>query len=430
MGKMRGYAAVVALALTTSGCWLQAGHNSGRGANNDLESTITAANVADLELAWTADVCSAAQEAVVSGGTTFVRCGFTTEGGVFAFATDTGALRWANAPADNSLAGLATPAVVDNQLRVPTFGRDCGVTSLSLATGEVVSTHSFGSGGNTSWFASECSPADALAIGNRLVVPWTWRGVVQVPLTQCRQGFFGYTATGFNVIDLGAGGPDGGSSVRQPFGCGISPDLPTGYGDAATELGGEIVRPSGSDGLLTAYPGDCGPGCAALWSFDATPATISPAVATSAGDLAVAATDGTVLVVDGSSHALEWTGVVGAPLAQPLAATGSTIFAVATDGTVAAFPVGGCGSASCAPTWTATLASPASVRASIGGDVLYVGSANGVVSALPAAGCGAAVCPPLWSAATGSEITGAPVVSNGVVTVGSADGTVTSFALP
>ena len=419
-----------ALVLMTSGCWLQAGYGGGRGANNDLESTITAANVADLKVAWSASVCSAAPEAVVSGGTTFVRCGFDSGGAVYAFATGTGALRWVNAPFDDRLAGLATPAVVDDQLRVPTYGPDCRLVSLSLTTGEVVSTRSFGSGGTTSWFASRSRAADALAAGDRLVVPWTFVGVVQVPLTQCRQGFFSYEATGFNVIDLGSGAPDGGGSVRRPLGCG-APDLPAPrYGDAATARSDQLIRPVGTEGTLTAYPGDCGPGCAPLWSFDATPATVSPAVATSTGDVVVAATDGTIVTVDGSTHTRAWTGVVGAPLAQPLAATASTVFAVATDGTVAAFPVTGCGSATCPPTWTATLASPASARPSIGGEVLYVGSANGVVTAFPAAGCGSATCAPLWSAPTGSKITGAPVVTDGVVITGSANGTVTAFRLP
>ena len=359
-----------------------------------------------------------------------MRCGFDSGGAVYAFATGTRRVRWVNAPFDDRLAGLATPAVVDDQLRVPTYGSDCRLVSLSLTTGEVVSTRSFGSGGTTSWFASRCAPADALAAGDRLVVPWTFVGVVQVPLTQCRQGFFSYEGTGFNVIDLGSGAPDGGSSVRRPLGCG-APELPAArYDDAATARPDQLIRPVGTEGTLTAYPGDCGPGCAPLWSFDAIPATVSPAVATSTGDVVVAATDGTIVMVDGSTHTRAWTGVVGAPLAQPLAATASTSLRSPPTGPWRPSRSPAAAAPTCAPTWTATLASPASARPSIGGEVLYVGSANGVVTAFPAAGCGSATCAPLWSAPTGGKITGAPVVTNGVVITGSADGTVTAFRLP
>ena len=135
---------------------------------------------------------------------------------------------------------------------------------------------------------------------------------------------------------------------------------------------------------------------------------------------------GTLQVVDGSSHEVTWSGTLGSVVS--LAATPSTLYAGSSDGTVAAYPLAGCGGSSCAPAWTATLAGSADWL-SVGGDVLYVG-AGVTVSALPAAGCGAATCSSLWSHELDAAVSGRPVIDGGRLVVSAADGSVTGFRLP
>src|SRR5262245_39811851 len=81
-------------------------------------------------------------------------------------------------------------------------------------------------------------------------------------------------------------------------------------------------------------PSSCGPGMAMV-------PTVSPR---SGGAEAVAfQPDGDVAVVDAHTGATHWTGTLGPSASLPPTVTDTTIFALADDGTLSAFPVGGCG---------------------------------------------------------------------------------------
>jgi outer membrane protein assembly factor BamB len=66
-----------------------------------------------------------------------------------------------------------------------------------------------------------------------------------------------------------------------------------------------------------------------------------------------------------------------------------------------------------------------------GDAVVFAATADGSVYAFPAGGCGAGVtaCEAPWSSWVGSPITGAPAVSNGRLYVGTEDGRLVAFGL-
>jgi hypothetical protein len=201
--------------------------------------------------------------------------------------------------------------------------------------------------------------------------------------------------------------------------------LPTSVGTA-----GEMLWPNGITlDTLAASATGCTSPCPTDWTITTPQQLAFPATAISTGDWAVGQSNGTIAVIDATTHTIKWTASTGATaLDQPLAATPSTIYAVAGS-TVAAFPATGCAASTCTPSWTATLASGTSARPSIGGDVLYVGSPDGTITALPADGCGMPTCAPLWSHNVGSPIAWT-VIDNGILLVGSTNGTITAFQLP
>jgi outer membrane protein assembly factor BamB len=305
--------------------------------------------------------------------------------------------------------------------------------SVDPATGASTEIAAFGQ--DTAGFFPGCEPGDVLAVGARAVAPWSvLAGPVPGSPGPCIRGqSFWLAGPGVSSVDTGTSAVWEHDESQGICNNGATPSVPR-IGPISSD-GTSVLFPEGLK--LNALPLDCtATGCPVSWSVDlssfvaAGSDIVGPAVALSGGDLAVATRDGHVLVVDGTSHLVEWTATVGASITRPLAATTTTVFATGVDGTVAAFPVGGCGATTCPASWTATLASPASARPSIGGDVLYVGSADGTVTALPANGCGQATCTGLWTGTTPAEISGPPAIFSGTVVVGSFDGTVTAFALP
>jgi hypothetical protein len=243
------------------------------------------------------------------------------------------------------------------------------------------------------------------------------------------------SAVHMSVIDT-TGSGQGWVLSQDSSGCGPSPALPP-Y-QPASQSGDLVLVAQGT--VVTAYPlvaCTIGQPCpTAAWSVDAGGPLVGPPVVLSSGDVAVGRADGQVVVIDGATHAVEWTASVGPRLFDGLAATPTSIYAVSNDNaatmTIAsALPAGGCGSATCTPTWTSTLLSNPSGRPSVGGDVLYVTHGR-LVSALPAAGCGATSCTPLWegTATTTQSISSPPVIDNGELLVGNLNGTVAAFSLP
>ena len=419
MGRIRGVLAVALLATGTSGCWLQAGYGPGKNGFNDLESAVTPANVAGLTEAWSTEVGGVPREPLVTGGSAYVR-GLDA---VTALDLATGTTRWTA-----TVSGAAMPAIVENALQVPAGGQWCTITSLSLVDGTSLGSRMYGQFAFVPLPAvldSTCATTDLLGMGSKVVTTTSNFGSIFAP----RCGVVAIGGDGIAFVDLSATPQDGSSGTATSGPCGgvlpsppTAPEMPTAVGDV-------VVRPEAGSGSLRAYPAGCTGSCSALWSIDTAPTWLGPVVGLVNGDLAVAAGDSTVVVMDTTTHAVSWSGVAGAPLAGPVAADDASIFGATTDGRLVVFPVGGCGAASCSPSWTAALAAPAGARASIGGDVVYVGSTDGTVTAFSADGCGAATCPALWTGSVGAAVSAPPVISDGTLLVAAADGSLTAFTL-
>jgi outer membrane protein assembly factor BamB len=428
MGRVASVVRVVVVAalLVVSGCWWQTGFGPGRQGFNDLEVEVTAANVDALVTRWTAPVGGPPREALVDGGRVFVPGG----GEITALALDDGDEQWAGCCEGG-------PAIVGGQIRVAVGGTTgCRLLSVDPASGASADIGPLGPE-VPDWPGGGCTPGDVLGVGGRAVTPWfvSVGPVPGGPPGPCNRGqSWWFIGPGVTLVDVTAAG---GWEHDQAAGiCTLGSPFPpiVEIGPLSSD-GDAVLFPRGR--TLTALPVDCtAAGCPTSWSVDIGPSiaaaatVVGPPVVLAGGDIALGTSDGHVVVVDGTTHQVDWIAPLAAPLGQPLAATPTTIFATGTDGSLAALPAGGCGSATCHPAWTTALTSPASARPSIGGDVVYVGSADGTVSALPAGGCGAATCHPLWTGATPGRITGAPAVAAGTVVVGSLDGTVTAFALP
>jgi hypothetical protein len=274
-----------------------------------------------------------------------------------------------------------------------------------------------------------CKTTDVVGFGSRVAATGASL-FTSVPLPpNC--GGIQLSGQGIAFVDDGASPSEGRGGEFASGGCMGNPvPPPPPPPDPPTAVGDVVVRLSSGEGLLRAYPADCTGACTAAWSLDTGSTFVGPmATVLDGAFLAVAATDGSVVVVDRSSHDVRFTGLAGAPIAQPVAADFSTIFATTTDRRLAAFHAG-CPLDACEPSWTATLAAPASARVSIGGQVAYVGSTDGTVAAFTAYGCDAPVCEPLWTANVGAPVAAPPVISDGTLLVAATDGSLTAFTLP
>ncbi len=396
--------------VAASGCWLQTGFDAGRSGTNGAETTITSATVGDLAVAWSVPAGVRPHEAVVNGGTAYVRAG----GSVRALDVATGAERWAV-----TLDGGAGAAFAGNRLWVPKSGDACSLVALDPQTGATLGGTQMG--GNplpsTDESFSACAATDALSYGSVVGASWAYvasaiapRGCFPDPVWQSGAGVHFENADG-----TGSAWNSGGLTT----GCGSPPipALPTTLssdGSVTYELSGtSLVRHlGGSDLPLPAAPG-----------FVPVPTLAA------GGRVVLTTTDGGVVVLDAATGAVQWSGTFGTSASVPVAVTPTTVFAADGAGTLAAFPLAGCGAATCVPDWTATTAGAATARPSVGGDVVYVGGADGGVTAFAAAGCGAATCGPLWSDNVGSPVSGSPVIDQGALYVGGAT-TLTAYRLP
>jgi outer membrane protein assembly factor BamB len=424
MARLGGAAVAALLAMTASGCWLQAGYGAGKGGYNDREDTVTAATVAGLEEAWSATLPTAGREPLVSGDTVVVR----TSGAVTALDLATGAQRWSAA-----IGGDDAPAIVEGELRVPSDGATCTLVSLDLADGAQLGRRPYGFYGivppPSPATSTVCSTTDALGLGGKVVV--TAASYITTIAPNC--GFVSASTDGISFLDYAATPQNGehGHHAAGPCSTTSPPPLPPPPtpSEPPTAAGDVVLRPDSAQGSVTAYPAACSPSCSPAWVVDTPTTFLGPVVALPGGDAAVAAADGTVVVIDGTTHAVDWTATAGAPVSRPVAADDRHVFALTGDGRLLAFPVAGCAAPTCPPAWEAALPAPGAARASIGGDVVYVGLTDGTVAAFAADGCGTATCGPLWSGSVGAPVAAPPVVSDGALLVASSDGTVTAFSL-
>jgi outer membrane protein assembly factor BamB len=123
-----------------------------------------------------------------------------------------------------------------------------------------------------------------------------------------------------------------------------------------------------------------------------------------------------------------WTGsLTGAAVYGTPAVADGVVYVNTDSDLLHAFPVGGCGTTTCAPLWTASTVSTPGSPAVANGRV-YVGGADGKLRVFDASGCATSPCAALWSGTTGGPIYSSPGVANGVVYVGSDDTKLYAFA--
>ena len=316
--------------------------------------------------------------------------------------------------------------VAGNRLWVPVSGAGCSLMPLDITTGALAGPSvQFGGPPLDGVIGfSFCYSGDAVTTGPHVVTTWSYFGVTLAPHSGCPNFQVFARGKGLAAVNTDAPATTEWTTGGLATGCpSVQPDPPPPYAQSSSD--DTRVFSPGTNGFSRCLLA----GCASPGSVDAgTPVVPVPTVL-STGDLAVAATDGRVLVLDPLTSAVRWTGTVGAPLSVPLAVTPTTIYAAAGDGRVAALPAAGCGAATCDPTWTATLPAPAADRPTVGADVLYVGGSDGTVTALPAAGCGAALCTALWTAAMDAPVAAPPVIASGTLYVATTGG-MTAFRLP
>jgi outer membrane protein assembly factor BamB len=424
--RWRALVVAAAAALVVPACWPQAGFDARRSGFNGGETGITSGTVAQLAPAWTATVTGAPLEPVVLGGTAYVRSG----GSVTALNTTTGAVKWTT-----PVHGAGLPVLAQNHLWVPVASAACALVSLDLGTGAVVDGRSFGGPGlpNNDQSFSLCGTYDLVGVGKRLMIGWIYLASAFAP-RQClpnRTNAFGAAVNAFDTDTTAGAWDTGGITVT----CDPPPIPPPGVrgrlsSDSTTLFAPHAVE-SGT-GAADAVAGISVANGAELFSW-ATPSTVVTPVtplSDASTELAAVATDGHLFVLDKDTGAVDWSADLGAPASQPVAVTDTTIVVAGGDGRVLAFPVGGCGAATCSPTWMATLPAPATARPSVVGDVLYVGGSDGTLTALPANGCGAATCDALFTTTVPGSVSGSPVADGGALYVGSSTGTVTAYRIP
>ncbi|MBM3675249.1 MAG: hypothetical protein FJW88_09930 [Actinobacteria bacterium] len=413
------------LALVATGCWTQAGQGSGRQGFNGAERSITAANVAGLAVAWSRTGPAVAHEPVVGRGSVYLR----NTASVTAVAEADKALRWGPV----ALGGNAVPTLVADRLLVPTSGGSCSLTALDADRGATLGTRPLGFQDLTGYPSgfSSCTTRDALAAGGRVVVAWHYLGSVQVP--HCNGGPL--TEQSYNITSgISALDPATLAVIWEHHetvsGCGAPPPVatwPVAFGAPAEVAGGLVTATQSS--RVVAFSPACATLCPATWTRDLGVGLVGPPIALGS-TLAVVNGRGTVHVLDAATGTPSWTAVVSDAADVSLASDGVSIFAAGADGTLAAFPAGGCGAPACSALWTAQLGSAASARPSIGGDVVYVGTAGGTIAAYPARGCSSSVCARLWcDPLLGDGVTGVAVV-DGRVFVAALDGSTRTYAPP
>jgi outer membrane protein assembly factor BamB len=236
-----------------------------------------------------------------------------------------------------------------------------------------------------------------------------------------------------------AGGLTGRLAAFDLAGCGSRLCEPLWQGVAAGRITSSpaashgVVAIASDDGFLYVFPEHgCGEAqCGPLWRGRLGGPSIDASVAVEGrmvfvGDFGDIGGRLSTFSLDGCGREVcdpLWTGQGGLPhermFGTPAVGAGfvfvqTTINTVTdTTGRLLAFPLAGCGEASCDPAWTARLGGPAGASSPVvAGDKVIAGSAGGSETgpefgahlfAFSAAGCGEFVCPPVQTFETGPD---------------------------
>jgi outer membrane protein assembly factor BamB len=380
------------LCTLLSGCWVQAGFDSGRTNWNDGETGITSGNVSQLEALWDTTLPDpvTVQTPVSANGGVYVTAG----GQVAGIDADDGDLRWTHVLDQQAGAGL--PLWDKGAVHVTAhLGSAGGQFSFKDADGTVL-------GGG---FGTEITTD--LAVHDGRIVEQTGDIVPGIGYARVNWTFSPYVIFSF----------PGSSPGRYAF-----------VGDRIMwSLGSQAA---GYSAACPDYPPPAPPdtGCAPDWQYSLGGIPAGPAAI---GDDQVVYTDstGTVTVLDAATGALLWTAEAGATPLQRAAVADGTILVGTGDGRLLAYDASGCGGATCTATWEAALGGAVNTQPAVAGDVVYVAGGSDI-HAFALGGCGAAACTPLKTLTVGSPITGGPIVDDGRVIAGTQAGHVMAWALP
>jgi len=369
------------VAVSTSGCWLQFGANAHRTAYVPGETTLTASNVGALHQVWSRSVGTSASAPVVNGGRVFVSSGATMS----ALATTDGSVLWQRTQPEQQ-------------------GFTVALDQPGINGANVEANYSIAALGGTYTFDQASGSSSATA---RQIHTFPYNAIA-----------YGTNVTAVDVAEVSSGGSL--STVEYAGKTGFIAFGNLGGVPAATHpmISGNFVY-VGSGSSVLAFPLDTCPSgpvpnfCFPAWNVT-LPSTASMPVGISNTQVAVAMSNGNVAVLDATTGALQFTATTGSTNAQPPTVDGAGSFITGTaDGRVRAFPVAGCGSATCAASWVTTTTGGAIVTQPVfAGGVVYVGTAKGHLQAFAAHSCQSPFCVSLADITVDANATSMYVVDN------------------
>ena len=407
--------AAPATALAATGDWPQFHNGPAHQGNDAQETTLSAANVASLAVAWTGNTAwEISSSPVVADGVVYVgswdkklhayKVGCNSGGGTC-----------------TSLWTGATDQVIDSSPAVAG-----GVVYVATVNGTLYAfAVGCASGGGT------CTPIWTSDSGSYVDgTPTVTNGVVYVGSGDGKVYAF--------KVDCNSGG-----GTCTPLWTAAT----LGSINAALAVAGGVVYAGSDDGKLYAYKVGCNSGggtCSPIWKSNSTSGIASsPAVAN--GVVYVRSKDARLAAYKvgcnsgGGSCSPIWTGDTGLVIAQgnigefssPAVADG-VVYVGSLDKKLYAFKVGcNTGGGTCTPLWTGATGDQIFSSPAVANGVVYVGSWDHKLYAFKV-GCasGGGTCKPLWKGTTGDGIISSPAVANGVVYVGSDDDKLYAFGLP
>lgn len=410
---LRRVTTTAALVVLAAGCaWPTAGYDVSRRAWSP-DHTVTPANAKDLKLIW--GPIQAGGE-VVGTRDVIVTSGMFGTGGIVARDPATGVERWH--------ADVTTPSVSAIDAGTVTTaggGSRCRVQRFDLTTGAPLGSVPVGTEFTDAPLSTACATGRAVLVDAEHVVVTTASTVTRNS-PSCDAASppqqWGLTRT-VSVLDHSLT-PEWELADAQ-LGCGTPPSIQFGAPDLA-RVGSRYIVTRGNDVL--GLPVECGTPCTPEWTHPYSGAPSAP-MGLGTGDAFVQVVPGHPTVFDPATGAVRWSGTGPSDL---FAAAATDQFLITPGTTVRAYPVDGCGAATCAPAWSVPLDTVIpSQPISIAGDVAFAGKWEQPGVVIDARGCGASVCAPVASA--GSAYATRTTVIAGRVYISGLGGLV-AYALP
>lgn len=394
---------MTALALGMTGCWPAPGQGPNRNAHNTQETTLTAANVAELTEIWAAPLDGPVYEPVNNPSGELV----TGHGGVYVN-DRTAAYRFDAATGDRDWT-FELPEHPEEQM--PEMGQ-----VLVVEDDVLVGYGSVGDwwGEGSSWGARVVDPEtgaeDFTVPGGQ---PMARRGDdVLLAGNQCTEGV-ACTAT-YSLVDRNTGFGSYGT---------IGPNLdsyaPPTLGSDAVYSTNITLQPTPSSQVqahpLTGNP--AGP----LWvtNLGQMASAMAPVLSDDESTLYVGTAGAgpgqghTLFALDADTGAILWSVDVGAQVTAAPALADHVLYVPTATGLVAVDDAG-------TVLWRGQAGTWISGQPAVAAGVVYTGATDGVVRAFDADGCGSATCGTVWSAATDDPVISAPIVSDAQLYVVSA----------